>query len=138
MRYMIIVKATPESEAGVMPEQSLLAAMGRFHEELSRAGILRDASGLKPSSSGWRIKYSGSETTVVDGPFPETKELVAGYTVIEVGSRADALEWTRRFPNPAIGGGEGEIEAREFFELDDFEQGEAVERIRKLDIGPSC
>ncbi len=134
MRYMIIVKATHDSEVGTMPSESLLADMGRFHEELAKAGILRDASGLKPSSAGWRIRYSGKKATVVDGPFPETKELVAGYTLIEVKSREEALEWTRRYPNPANDGGEGEIEVREFFELDDFEQNDAVERFRELII----
>lgn len=134
MRYMIIVKATCDSEAGKMPSRGLLAEMGRFHEELAKAGILRDASGLKPTSAGWRIEYDGRETTVVDGPFPETKELVAGYTLIEVGSRDEALEWTRRFPNPSIDGGMGQIEVREFFELDDFEPGEDVDRFRDLNL----
>lgn len=137
MRYMIIVKATRDSEAGKMPSRDLLAEMGRFHEELARAGVLRDASGLKPSTAGWRIEYDGKKTTVVDGPFAETKELVAGYTVIEVGSREEALEWTRRFPNPSIDGGAGEIEVREFFELDDFEPSEAVDRFRDLGLRDS-
>lgn len=135
MRYMIIVKATGDSEAGVMPEETLLQEMGAFHEELAKAGILRDASGLKPSSSGWRIKYDGHKTSVVDGPFAETKELVAGYTIIEVGSREEALEWTKRFPNPAVDGGRGEIEVREFFDLDDFGDSEAVDRFREMQAG---
>ncbi len=134
MRYMIIVKATRDSEAGKMPGRDLLAEMGRFHEELAKAGVLRDASGLKSSASGWRIEYDGKKTTVVDGPFAETKELVAGYTIIEVYSREEALEWTRRFPNPAIDGGTGEIEVREFFELDDFEQNEDLDRFRELGL----
>jgi hypothetical protein len=107
MRFMIIVKATPDSEAGAMPEESLIAAMAQYHEELQKAGVLLDASGLQPSSKGWRIEYSGGKRTVVDGPFAETKELIAGYTLIQVKSREEALEWTRRFPNPAIGGKDG-------------------------------
>ena len=134
MRYMIIVKATRDSEAGKMPSRDLLAEMGKFHEELARAGILRDASGLKPSSAGWRIEYSGRKTTVVDGPFAETKELVAGYTIIEVESREEALEWTRRFPNPSIDGGKGEIEVRELFGPDEFAPSKAVERFRELGV----
>ena len=137
MRFMIIVKATRDSEAGKMPSRDLLAEMGQFHEELAKAGVLVDGAGLKPSSAGWRIEYDGKKTTVVDGPFPETKELVAGYTIIEVSSREEALEWTRRFPNPSIDGGKGEIEVRRFFELDDFEPGEAVDRIRDLGLQAS-
>jgi len=135
MRFMIIVKATRDSEAGKMPPESLIAEMGKYHEELANAGMVVDASGLQPTSKGWRIKYSGKNTSVVDGPFAETKELIAGYTIIEAESREQALEWTRRFPNPAIDGGEGEIEVRQLFELDDFEPSEAVERFRKLEIG---
>jgi Uncharacterized protein conserved in bacteria len=135
MRFMIIVKATSESEAGVMPEETLIAEMAAFHEELARAGVLRDASGLKASSTGWRIRYSGGKRTVIDGPFTETKQLVAGYTIIEVKSREEALQWTKRFPNPAIGGKDGEIEVRQFFELEDFGSSEAVERFREIGIG---
>ena len=91
MRFMIIVKATKDSEAGVMPEENLIAAMATYHEELAKAGALLDASGLQPSSKGWRIKYSGKKRTVVDGPFAETKELIAGYTLIQVKSREEAL-----------------------------------------------
>jgi hypothetical protein len=135
MRFMIIVKATADSEAGVMPEQTLIARMGQFHEELARAGMLLDASGLQPSAKGWRVKYSGDQATVVDGPFAETKELIAGYTLIQARSPQEALEWTRRFPNPAVDGKVGEIEVRQLFELDDFEPGEAVERFRELQRG---
>src|SRR3990167_3560436 len=120
MRFMIIVKATRDSEAGVMPEEKLLSTMQKYHEELMKSGVLVDASGLKPSSQGWRIRYSGEKRSVVDGPFAETKELVAGYTIIQVKSREEALEWTKRFPNPAIEGRAGEIEVREFFDLEDF------------------
>jgi hypothetical protein len=135
MRFMIIVKATPDSEAGAMPEESLIAAMAQYHEELQKAGVLLDASGLQPSSKGWRIEYSGGKRTVVDGPFAETKELIAGYTLIQVKSREEALEWTRRFPNPAIGGKYGEIEVRQVFELDDFGPSEAVDRFREMSAG---
>jgi hypothetical protein len=98
MRFMIIVKATKDSEAGVMPEEKLIAEMAKYHEELKKAGALLDASGLQASSKGWRIKYSGGKRTVVDGPFAETKELIAGYTLIQVKSREEAMQWTRRFP----------------------------------------
>ena len=132
MRFMIIVKATQESEAGVMPSDQLIGKMAAYHEELHKAGMLVDASGLKPSSKGWRVRYSGDERTVIDGPFTETKELIAGYTIINVGSREEALEWTRRFPNPAVEGKGGEIEVRPFFELEDFEPGPSIERFREL------
>lgn len=135
MRFMIIVKATQDSEAGVMPEDALIARMGKYHEELAAAGMLLDGSGLQPTSKGWRIKYSGKKTTLVDGPFAETKELVAGYTLIQAKSREEALEWTKRFPNPAVDDGIGEIEVRQLFELEDFEQTPAVERMRELLAG---
>jgi hypothetical protein len=132
MRFMIIVKATQDSEAGVMPEEALFARMGAYHAELARAGLLLDASGLKPSSHGWRIRYEGERATVVDGPFAETKELIAGYTIIEASSREEALEWTRRFPNPAVDGRRGEIEVRPFYECVELPQGEAHDRFREL------
>lgn len=135
MRFMIIVKATKDSEAGVMPEEKLIAEMAAYHEELQKAGALLDGSGLQPSSKGWRIRYSGGKRTVVDGPFAETKELIAGYTLIQVKSRDEAIEWTKHFPNPAIGGKEGEIEVRQLFELEDFGPSEAVERFREMGIG---
>ncbi|HJX15537.1 MAG TPA: YciI family protein [Candidatus Deferrimicrobiaceae bacterium] len=132
MRFMIIVKASRDSEAGVMPEESLIAEMATYHEELKKAGALLDASGLTPSTKGWRIKYSKGKRTLIDGPFAETKELIAGYTLIQVKSREEAIEWTKRFPNPAIGGKEGEIEVRRLFELEDFGQSEAIERFRRI------
>jgi hypothetical protein len=135
MRFMIVVKATKDSEAGVMPGEKLIAEMASYHEELAKAGALLDGSGLQPSSKGWRIKYSGQKRTVVDGPFAETKELIAGYTLIQVKSRQEALEWTKRFPNPAGDGKEGEIEVRQLFELEDFGPSEAVERFREMGIG---
>jgi hypothetical protein len=131
---MIIVKATKDSEAGVMPEEKLIAEMADYHEELQKAGALLDASGLQPSTKGWRIRYSGGKRTVIDGPFIETKELIAGYTLIQVKSREEALEWTRRFPNPAVDGKEGEIEVRQLFELEDFGPSEAMERFRDMGV----
>lgn len=133
MRFMIVVKASKDSEAGVMPSEDLLAEMAKYHEELQKAGMLVDASGLKDSSKGWRVKYSGNKRTVTDGPFPETKELIAGYTIIQAKSREEALQWTKRFPNPAGEGKECEIEVREFFELEDFAHGEAIDHFRELD-----
>ena len=133
MRFMILVKATEDSEAGVMPPESLFAAMATYHEELVKAGVLLDASGLHPSSKGWRMKYSGGKRTVLDGPFAETKELVAGYTLIQVKSRDEAMEWARRFPNPALQ--DGEIEVRQLFELDDFAPSAAIERFREMERG---
>ncbi len=135
MRFMILVKATAASEAGQMPEEKLLATMADYHEQLAKAGVLLDGSGLQPTSKGWRIRYSGERRTVVDGPFAESKELVAGYTLIQVRSREEALEWTRRFPNPAGAGLDAEIEVRQMFELDDFSPGEAVDRFREMDMG---
>lgn len=134
MRFMILVKATGDSEAGVMPEEVLMAEMAAYHEELAAAGALVDGSGLQPSAKGWRIEYSGDERSVTDGPFAETKELVAGYTLIEVASREEALEWTRRFPNPAGAGKDAVIEVRQLFELDDFESSDTLERFRELDM----
>jgi len=132
MRFMIIVKATQDSEAGVMPTEKLIAAMATYHEKLQKAGMLIDGSGLQPSSKGWRIRYDGDKHTFIDGPFAETKELIAGYTLIKANSKEEALEWTRRFPNPAVDGKAGEIEVRQLFELEDFEPGEAVERFREM------
>lgn len=135
MRFMIIVKASKDSEAGVMPSEQLMADMAKYHEELMKAGALLDASGLQASSKGWRITYSGKKQTVIDGPFIETKELIAGYTIIQVTSREEAVEWTKRFPNPAADGKECEIEVRQLFELEDFAPGEAVERFRDMGVG---
>ena len=108
-----------------MPPEELFAAMAAYHEELAKAGALLDASGLQPSSKGWRIRYQGARRTLIDGPFTETKELIAGYTLIRVNSREEALEWSRRFPNPAMG--DGEIEVRQLFELEDFEPSASIE-----------
>ncbi len=135
MRFMIMVKATKDTEAGVMPEEKLIAAMAGYHEELVTAGVLLDASGLQPSSKGFRVKYAGAKRTVVDGPFAETKELLAGYTLIQVKSKADAIEWAKRFPNPHGEGAPSEIEVRQLFELEDFGPSEATDRFRKLEVG---
>jgi hypothetical protein len=134
MRFMIIVKATKESEAEVVPnpDEELLVAMAEYHEELAKAGALLDGSGLHPSSRGWRIKYSGKKRTVVDGPFTETKELIAGYTIIQVKSPEEALEWTRRFPNPAGEGKEAEIEVRRLYELEEFGPSDTLDRLREI------
>jgi hypothetical protein len=133
MRFMIIVKASPDTETGVVPPERLFAAMATYHEELQKAGVLLDCSGLQPSSKGWRVTYAGGKRTVVDGPFTEAKELVAGYTLIQVKSREEAMEWTRRFPNPTPG--DGEIEVRQLYELRDFEPSQAVDRFRKMGVG---
>jgi hypothetical protein len=118
MRFLVIVKASAESEAGVMPSTELLAAMGKYNEELVKAGVLLAAEGLQPSSKGARVKFSGSKRTVIDGPFAETKELIAGFWLWQCRSREEAIEWAKRCPNPT--GNEGEIEIRQVFEADDF------------------
>jgi hypothetical protein len=138
MKFMILVKATKDSEAGVMPTDALISEMVGFHEEMAKAGVLVDGAGLKRSADGWRVKYGkGGKRTVVDGPFAETKELVAGYTLIDVKSREEALAWTKRFPNPSNDGGECEIEVRPFIPLEDFEQGPGVEKARELGLQKS-
>ena len=119
MRVMVIVKATPNSEKGVLPSEQLLAAMGKFNEELVKAGVMLAGDGLKPSSAGKRVVLSGGKRTVVDGPFTETKELVAGYWIWQVKSMEEALEWARRCPDP-MPGEEGILEIRPFYEAEDF------------------
>ena len=131
MRYMIIVRATPDSEAGVMPEESLLAAMATYHEALAKAGVLLDANGLHPSSKGWRVQYDQGQRKIVDGPFAETKELIAGYTMIQVRSREEAMQWALRFPEP-FPGQPCAVEVRQVFELDEFGPSEGVERYRRI------
>ena len=137
MRFMILVKATAESEAesSPAPDEELLAEMTDYHAELEKAGVLLDGSGLQPSRKGWRIRYQGERRTVIDGPFAETKELVAGYTLIQVESREQAMEWARRFPNPAGRGKQAEIEVRQLYELEDFPEGESLERLREMGLG---
>ena len=140
MKFMIIVKATADTEAGRFPPDSerMFAAMAEYHEELARAGVLLDASGLQPSSKGWRVRYEGDKRKVVDGPFTESKELIAGYTLIQVRTRDEALEWSRRFPNPVGEKQPAEIEVRQLYELDDFKdivQPATAERFREICIG---
>ncbi len=118
MRFMVIIKATKDTEAGVMPDQQLLTDMGNFNEELVKAGVMLGGEGLQPSSKGKRIRFSGSKRTVVDGPFAETKELIAGFWLWQTRSLEEAVEWARRIPNPT--GAEGEVEIRQVFEADDF------------------
>ena len=118
MRFMVIVKATKDSEAGVMPSKQLLTEMGKFNEELVKAGVMLAGEGLQPSSKGARVRFSGSKRTVIDGPFAETKELIAGYWIWQVKSKKEAIEWVKRCPNPMKG--ESEIEIRQLFEAEDF------------------
>ena len=119
MRFMVMVRATKASESGVLPTKELLADMGKYNEELAKAGVLVAAEGLQPSAKGARVRFSGTTRTVVDGPFTETKELIAGFWLWQVKSKAEALEWARRCPNP-FPGQESEIELRQVFEADDF------------------
>jgi len=119
MRFMVLIKATKDSEAGIMPDEKLLSDMGKFNEELVKAGIMLDGEGLHPSSKGARVKFSGDQRTVVDGPFPETKELIAGFWIWRVKSKQEAIEWVKKCPNP-MPNVESEIEIRQIFEAEDF------------------
>ncbi|AGI24679.1 DGPFAETKE family protein [Pseudomonas sp. ATCC 13867] len=135
MRFMVIVKATAESEAGVMPKEELLAAMGAYNEELAKAGVMLAGEGLQPSVKGARIRFDGASRTVIDGPFAETKELIAGYWIFQVASLQECIDWVKRCPNPFEG--PSEIEIRQIFEAEDFgaeftpELREQEERIRE-------
>ena len=122
MRFMVMVKATKDSEAGVMPSEQLLREMGEYNEQLAKAGVILAGEGLHPSSKGVRVRFSGKNRTVIDGPFTETKELVAGFWLMQVRSKEEVIEWVRRCPNPHAG--ESEIEIRQVFEAEDF--GEAL------------
>ena len=135
MRFMMIVKASKDSEAGVMPSEDLIAAMTRYNEELQKAGVLVDLAGLQPTSKGARIQFSGGKRTVVNGPFPASKDLIAGYWIIQVKSKEEALQWALRVPAPHGEQNDGEIELRQFFELEDFGDSEAVQQARKLEAG---
>jgi hypothetical protein len=135
MRFMIMVRANRDTEADVKPDEQLIADMADYHQELARAGALVDASGLQPSSKGWRVRYSGKKRTVVDGPYTEAKELIAGYTIIQAKSREEALEWTKRFPNPFPNGQDSEIEARPIKDLEELGDSAAVQRFRELGVG---
>ena len=132
MRFMMIVKASKDSEAGKMPSEELLSAMGKYNEELMEAGVLLDATGLHPSSKGARIQFNGWKRTVIDGPFAETKELIAGYWIIKVNSLQEAIDWAKRAPDPHGEAQDGEIEIRQLFEMEDFAPSEAVERAKEL------
>ena len=138
MRFMIMVKATKDTEAGKFPAnaEKLFEAMQVYHDELVKAGVLLDASGLQPTSSGWKVKYSGDKRSVVDGPFTEAKELIAGYTLIQTKTREEAVEWTRRFPKPHFDD-VCEIEVRQLYELEDFATIEAAQdaigKFREMD-----
>lgn len=135
MRFMVLVKATPESEAGEMPEEALIAAMGAYNEELFKAGVLLGGEGLHPSSRGARVRFSGKERTVIDGPFAETRELVAGFWIFQVSSLEECIEWVKRCPNPMLS--DSEIEIRQIFSPEDFgealtpELREAEDRLRE-------
>jgi hypothetical protein len=135
MRFMVMIKANKDTEAGVMPSEELLTEMGKYNEELAKAGVLLAGEGLQPSSKGARVKFSGEKRTVIDGPFTETKELIAGFWLIQVKSKEEAIEWVKRCPNPLEG--EAEIEIRQVFEAEDFgdeftpELREQEERLRK-------
>jgi PhnB protein len=131
MRFMIIRKADAETEAGIMPGEDLLNAMGAYNEELAKAGVFLDGMGLKASSAGARVKFSGGKPTVIDGPFTEAKELIAGFTLIQAKSKAEAIEWVKRWP-VEDGHGNAEIEIRQVFEMADFGTGEAVDRHERL------
>ena len=135
MRFMIIVKGSEDSEAAKMPDEAMFACMADYHEQLAQAGALVEGSGLQPTSKGFRIRWRGDDKTVLDGPFTESKEVFAGYTIIKVGSRAEALAWAEKFPNPVGPGRDAEIEVRQMFDLDDFEPSPSIERFRALDMG---
>jgi hypothetical protein len=124
MRFMVMVRATEASESGQLPSEEMLGAMGRYNEELVKAGVLLAAEGLQPSSKGARVRFSGAKRTVIDGPFTETKELVAGFWLMQAASKDEVIEWVKRCPNPFEGDVESEIEIRQVFEADDF--GEAL------------
>ncbi|HEY8247868.1 MAG TPA: YciI family protein [Hyphomicrobium sp.] len=131
MRFIVFVKATKDSEAGVMPSEELLGSMAKFNEEMVKAGVMLDGNGLQPSSKGARVRFEGNKRSVIDGPFAETKELVAGYWILQVKSKAEAIEWIKRCPNPH--NVDSEIEIRQLFELDDFGESAAVDHHRQLD-----
>ena len=130
MRFMVMVKATKDSEAGKLPSEEMLSAMGKFNEELVKAGVMLDGNGLQASSKGARVRFSGAKRSVVDGPFAETKELVAGYWILQCKSLAECVEWIKRCPNPHEE--DSEIEIRQLFELEDFGESPAVEHHRQL------
>jgi len=130
MRFMVIVKADKNSEAGILPSQQLLADMGKYNEELVKAGVMLAGEGLQPSSKGARVRFSGDKRTVIDGPFAETKELVAGFWIWKVNSKQEAIEWLKKCPNP-MPGTEPELEIRQIFEAEDFAASDPTGELRK-------
>ncbi len=132
MRFMMIVKANKDSEAGKMPSEELLAAMAKYNDELVKAGVLVDLAGLQSSAKGFRVRFSGNKTSVIDGPFAETKELIAGFWIINVKSRQEAVDWARKVPAPHGSNEESEIEIRQFFELEDFAPSEAINHHKEV------
>ena len=134
MRFMIMVRANQQTEADAKPSPQIISVMADYHQELAKAGALVDASGLQPSSKGWRIRYAGKKRSVIDGPFSEAKELIAGYTIIQAKTREEALEWTKRFPNPFPEAHEAEIEVRPIKGLDELGDSEGVQRFRELNV----
>lgn len=137
MRFVIFVRSVPEFEAATTPDADpeLLAEMASYHEALAQAGVLLDGTGLHPSRMGWRVVYGPEGTQVVDGPFAEAKELIAGWTLIQVRSREEALEWSRRFPNPVGRGKPAVVEVRQLIEMDEFSPGPEIERMKAIDAG---
>ena len=133
MRFMIIRKADKDTEAGIMPTEELLAAMGQYNKKLMKAGAMLDGAGLQPSSKGARVKFSGGTPTVIDGPFSETKELIAGFSIIQAKSKAEAIEWVKLWPT-LDGGGNAEIEIRQMYELEDFGPSDAIDRMREVGL----
>jgi hypothetical protein len=129
MRFMVMVKATKRSEAGELPDEKMLATMGKYNEELAKAGVLLDLSGLQSSAKGARVRFSGSKRTVIDGPFPETKELIAGYWILETRSLEECIEWVKRCPNPHDE--ESDLEVRPFFEMGDFKMSDATKALHE-------
>jgi hypothetical protein len=134
MRYMMIVKATGASESGAMPTEAQFAEMGAYNEQLAQAGVLVDLSGLQPTSKGAKIRFPGGQRTLIEGPFADDTNIVAGYWIIQVKSRQEAIDWAMKAPNPAFDGPGGEIEIRPFYELEDFEPSEALDRARELEF----
>ena len=134
MRFMIIVKASADSEAGEMPQEEVLNAMQKYHEELQKAGVLRDAVGLQSSARGWRIHYDGDQRNLVEGPFGEASDLFAGYTIIQVRTREEAIEWTKRFPNPSVGNQRAEIEVRQMFEVQENNPDENLDILSQMGV----
>ena len=132
MRVMVLIKADKDTEAGAMPSEQQLTAMGQYNEELVKAGVMLAGEGLHPSSKGKRVRFSSDKRTVIDGPFTEAKELIAGYSLIQTKTVEEAKEWARRFPNPTIDGADTEIEVRRLFELEDFAPGEAIDHHKEL------